>query len=167
MVPETTVAILDVPNKIFYVRQIQAETLCPDRLRIKEKVICIFLLPAGCNLCYQVEQRPNATSIKLEETQRLNLTFTPSLKTLLLRHISDNWIILIKDTCTLHWLTGKHISVTVVRQVPTNISKTSELVKCPTLYAGFFIHLCLCCKMHFIERNCIYSFLYKDNLTHT
>lgn len=90
MVPERTVAILNALNKMFYVRHIQAETLNPNHLRINEKVRCICLLPAGYNLSYQAEQRPNATSSKLEETQYLSLTFTLRLRTILLRHISNN-----------------------------------------------------------------------------
>lgn len=90
MVPEPTVTILNALNKMFYVKQVQAETLDPNHLWIKEIVRCIFLLPAGCNLCYQAEQRPNATSIKLEETQYLSLTFTLRHRAILLRHISNN-----------------------------------------------------------------------------
>lgn len=75
---------------MFYVRQIQSETLDPNHLWIKEKIRYICLLPAGCNLCYQAEQRLNATSVKLEETQYLSLTFTLGLRTILLRRISNN-----------------------------------------------------------------------------
>jgi len=90
MVPEPTLAILNVQRKMFYVTQIKAETLDPNHLRITEKAGRICLLPAGCNLGYQAEQRPNATNMKLEETQHLSLTFTLRVRTHLLSHISKN-----------------------------------------------------------------------------
>lgn len=77
--------------------------LNPNHLQIKEKVICIYLIPAGCNLYYQAVQRLNATSIKFEETRYQSLTFTLRLRTIFLTCISNNWIILIKDNSTLYW----------------------------------------------------------------
>lgn len=75
--------------------------LDPNHLQIKEKIICIYLIPAGCNLCYQAVERLNATSIKFEETRYLSLTFTLRLRTILSSYISNTRIILINDNSTL------------------------------------------------------------------
>lgn len=138
--------------------------LHPNHLQIKEKVICIYLIPAGCNLYYQAVQRLNATSIKFEETRYQSLIFTLRLRTIFLTCISNNWIILIKDNSTLYWqenMLQEHSRARGSHKLLQNL-RIGEIAH-NACRGFFFLHLCLC----FIERNGIYSFLHKENLTHT
>lgn len=103
--------------------------LYPNHLQTKEKIICIYLIPAGCNLYYQAVQRLNGTSTKFEETLRL--------RTILSRYISNTRIILINDNSTLFWHGRICFKSTLGRKAPTNFLKTSELVKWLIMYAFF------------------------------